>query len=80
MALTNCLKAAKQKEITTFIVSHRQHILDAVDKILVMVDGEAKFFGDRDEVLQKLKNPAENQIHGKGADQQIDPNNNRRLR
>ena len=73
-ALTNCLIGAKQKKITTFIVSHRQHILEAVDKILVMVNGEAKFFGPRDEVLQKLKNPSAGHIQDQKQNSQIDSN------
>lgn len=73
-ALTNCLMGAKKKKITTFIVSHRQHILEAVDKILVMVNGEAKFFGPRNEILQKLKNPAAAQVNAQQQNQQIDPN------
>jgi len=55
LALLNCLKMAKLKKTTVIIVSHRQQILAAVDKILVMVDGEAKFFGPRNEVLEQLQ-------------------------
>ena len=54
-ALLNCLKAAKARGVTVLIISHRQQILEAVDKILVLYDGEAKFFGERNEVLEKLK-------------------------
>ena len=54
-ALLNCLKAAKARKTTVFIVSHRQQILEGVDKILVLFEGEAKFFGPRNEVLEKLK-------------------------
>jgi PrtD family type I secretion system ABC transporter len=54
VALIKCLKMAKSKNITVLIISHRQQILEAVDKILVLCDGEAKFFGARDEVLKKL--------------------------
>jgi len=54
-ALVNCLKFAKEKKTTVLIISHRQQVLEAVDKILVLYDGEAKFFGLRDEVLEKLK-------------------------
>jgi ABC-type protease/lipase transport system fused ATPase/permease subunit len=55
LALLNCLKAAKAIGVTVFIVSHRQQILDAVDKILVLYEGEAKFFGEKNEVLAKLR-------------------------
>lgn len=76
LALTNCLKGAKDKKITTFIVSHRQHILDVVDKILVMVDGEAKFFGPRDEILQKLKTTSARKIHNQVNNKKIAPSGN----
>ena len=54
-ALFNCLKIAKSKNITTIIISHRQPILEAVDKVLVLFEGEAKFFGPKVEVLEKLR-------------------------
>lgn len=64
IALLNCLKAAKAQGITVVIISHRQQILEAVDKILVLFEGEAKFFGDKDEVLAKLagKSQTKNKI------------------
>ena len=55
VALALTLKQAKKQKITTIIISHRQNILQAVDKILVIHSGEAKIFGPRDEVLKKLQ-------------------------
>ena len=55
IALAMTLKLAKKQKITTIVISHRQNILAAVDKILVIHNGEAKIFGDRDEVLMKLQ-------------------------
>lgn len=55
VALAMTLKQAKKQKITTIIISHRQNILQAVDKILVIHSGEAKIFGPRDEVLKKLQ-------------------------
>jgi len=57
LALLNCLQAAKREKITVIIISHRQQILAAVDKILVLHDGEARLFGAKEEVLQKLQSP-----------------------
>ncbi len=54
IALAMALKNAKNKKITTIVISHRQNILQAVDKILVLHNGEAKIFGNRDDVLKKL--------------------------
>jgi PrtD family type I secretion system ABC transporter len=56
-ALASCLTNAKQRGITTIIISHRQQIIKNVDKILVLVGGEAKIFGDKKEVMKKLQIP-----------------------
>ena len=55
IALAMTLKQAKKQKITTIVISHRQNILQAVEKILVVHNGEAKIFGKRDEVLKKLQ-------------------------
>lgn len=54
-ALVYALKIAKKKQITTFVVSHRTAILDVVDKILVMHEGQIQFFDDKNKVLKKLE-------------------------
>lgn len=55
VALAMTLKQAKKNKITTIVISHRQNVLGAVEKILVVHGGEAKMFGPRDEVLKKLQ-------------------------
>jgi ATP-binding cassette subfamily C protein len=55
VALAMTLKQASRQKITTIVISHRQNVLGAVEKILVVHDGEAKIFGPRDEVLKKLQ-------------------------
>ncbi|MES9883509.1 MAG: type I secretion system permease/ATPase [Sedimenticola sp.] len=55
MALIQCLKNAKQLGITTVTIAHRPSVLQTVDKILVLQQGEAKLFGPRDEVISALK-------------------------
>lgn len=61
LALAMALKKAKENKITTIVISHRQNILQAVEKILVIHNGEAKMFGPRDEVLKNLQN-AKNEV------------------
>ena len=56
LSLKNALLAAKQKKITSLIISHRPNILEIVDKILFIENGEAKVFGEKNEVLEKMKN------------------------
>ena len=53
-ALANCLVEAKKRKITTIIISHRQQIIQNVDKILVLMNGEAKAFGAKEDVIKKL--------------------------
>jgi hypothetical protein len=38
------------------VIAHRQNVLAAVDRMLVMAEGKARSFGPKDEVLGKLGN------------------------
>jgi len=53
-ALLKTIQNAKQKQITTIIISHRPTILDNVDKILVIHEGEAKMFDEAHKVIANL--------------------------
>lgn len=53
-ALLVALEELKTKGITLVIITHRVQILPIIDLMLVLVDGEMKAFGPRDEVLQSL--------------------------
>lgn len=54
LALSNALARAKEKGITTIIISHRTSILNASDKILAIKDGMVALYGSREEVLEKM--------------------------
>lgn len=54
LALSNALARAKEKGITTIIISHRTSILNASDKILAIKEGMVALYGSRDEVLEKM--------------------------
>jgi ATP-binding cassette subfamily B protein/ATP-binding cassette subfamily C protein len=56
-ALVNTLMEIKARKVTVVVVAHRPNILRALDRILVMRDGEAKMFGPRDEVLARISQP-----------------------
>jgi ATP-binding cassette subfamily C exporter for protease/lipase len=68
-ALLKTLRALKARGTTIVVVSHRTSILDAVDLMLVLVDGQVKAFGQRDEILVVLggKPLAQAQASGPGA-------------
>lgn len=60
VALSKAILKAKEKQTTVIVISHRQSILNVVDKLLVIYDGEAKMFGARDEVLKELNKKPNN--------------------
>lgn len=53
-ALVTAINNAKKKGITTVIISHRPSILNAVDKILVLNDGQVEDFGTAAEIAAKF--------------------------
>jgi len=53
-ALVKALQGLKQRGATTIMITHKTSLLSAVDKILVLQNGEQALFGGRDEVLQQL--------------------------
>ncbi len=58
IALSQALSRAKERKITTVIISHRTSILSVADKILAIKDGAIALFGNRDEVLEKMNQAA----------------------
>ncbi|MFN7038073.1 MAG: type I secretion system permease/ATPase [Alphaproteobacteria bacterium] len=56
-ALVSALVNAKERKITSIIISHRPSILSCVDKILILQDGMVAAFGPRDEVLSRFSAP-----------------------
>ncbi len=53
-ALLHALRRLKQLGKTVIVVTHRSQVLQAVDKLLLLNDGQVVAFGPRDAVLQKL--------------------------
>lgn len=53
-ALLATIERAKKLKITTIIISHKPSILQFVDKILVLDQGEAKMFDEKSKVLNSL--------------------------
>jgi len=56
--LVESLLNIKSRGCTIVVITHRTMILQCVDKILVMKEGAAINFGDKQEVLSKLMGPA----------------------
>jgi PrtD family type I secretion system ABC transporter len=53
-ALSAAILACKARGAAVIIIAHRPSAIAHVDKLLMLVDGEARAYGPRDEVLQKL--------------------------
>jgi ATP-binding cassette subfamily C protein EexD len=58
MALQNALDALKEKNTTVIVISHRPGILNELDKILLMRNGQMVAFGPREEILKAPKQQA----------------------
>ena len=44
----------KKRGATTIIVAHRPSAIAFVDKLMLLIDGEVRAFGPRDEILKQL--------------------------
>lgn len=69
-ALLKALHALKARRATVVAITHRTTFLPAVDKLLVLTDGQATMFGPRDEVLARLAKANEQaraQLAARGA-------------
>lgn len=53
-ALVETVRHLKAAGKTVIFISHRLHILGVADRIMVLVDGEIRHYGPRDEVLAAL--------------------------
>ena len=67
-ALAKAVQNLKARQATTIIVAHRPSAIAMVDKLLLLVDGEIKTFGPRDEVLRQIA-PAQIATSGRPQNQ-----------
>lgn len=73
VALSNAILAAKQRGAAIVIVAHRPSAIAHVDRLLMLVDGEPRAYGPRDEVLAKIA-PGVAAIGGAKKTQETEPN------
>ena len=62
-ALATAMQQLHEEGVTVIIVSHRPALLRHVDQILVMREGTAQMYGERDDVLKALTQ--QNQLNQK---------------
>ncbi len=53
-ALVRAMQGAKQRGATIVVVAHRTTAIGSVDKLLLLVEGEVRAFGPREEVMKKI--------------------------
>ncbi|MBT7950572.1 MAG: ATP-binding cassette domain-containing protein, partial [Gammaproteobacteria bacterium] len=53
-ALLSAVKNLKEKGVTLVMIGHRPNVIQHVDKILVLRQGQVQDFGAREEVLARL--------------------------
>ena len=58
-ALVQTLLALKAQGTTILVITHRTSVLQAVDLMLLLVEGQVKAYGPRDEVLAALRGKAQ---------------------
>ncbi len=56
-ALLDALQHLKANRRTVILITHKTNILSAMDKLLVMAQGQVQGFGDRDEIFARLLAP-----------------------
>ncbi|WP_110631549.1 type I secretion system permease/ATPase [Salinicola salarius] len=53
-ALREAIEQLKAEGVTLFVISHRRSVLEHVDKLLVLKEGQVSLFGPRAQVLARL--------------------------
>lgn len=55
LALAQAVEGLKQRGATTVLITHRPSILNLVDNIMVLADGQIAAYGPRDKVLEHMR-------------------------
>jgi ABC-type protease/lipase transport system fused ATPase/permease subunit len=58
-ALAKAIESVKARGATVVVISHKISVFRAADKMLLMRDGRMEAFGPRDQILSRLRPPAE---------------------
>ncbi|MBC9247210.1 type I secretion system permease/ATPase [Paracoccus sp. 11-3] len=62
-ALSRAMALAKQNRITVIVVTQKYALLQDVDNIMLLADGQISMFGTRDQMLQRLSNRQQTAPH-----------------
>jgi ATP-binding cassette subfamily C exporter for protease/lipase len=69
-ALVNAVLTMKQQGSTVVLITHRTSVLRAVDRLMLLRDGQIQLFGPRDEVLAAITKANQEQLAQAQAAQQ----------
>ena len=61
-ALVQALMQARQRKATVVLITHKNSVLQAANKLLVMAEGRLVMFGPTQEVVQKLQQNQQQQV------------------
>lgn len=59
-ALARAIEHARQNRITVVVITQKPALLDVVDKVMLLTDGSIALFGERDVVMQRIRQDARN--------------------
>lgn len=74
-ALVQAIANAKERKITSILISHRPSILAFVDMIMILQDGAIVAYGPREEIMSKFAQPAKTTNAENGTDASKKKNN-----
>lgn len=57
-ALESAVQSLKARGATVFLITHRPNIINVVDRIILLRDGQVERYGSRDEILAYMKEPS----------------------
>ncbi len=58
-ALARAIEHARQNRITVVVITQKPALLDVVDKVMLLTDGSIALFGERDVVMQRIRQDAQ---------------------
>ena len=70
-ALLELIKRLKQSGVAVVAITHRNSLMPAVDKIVVLRDGQVSAYGPRDEVLNAMKQAVDKARASRAAARQL---------
>ncbi len=62
LALSQALSQLKQRGVTIIVVTHRANIIEQLDKLMILNDGQIGIYGDKDEVMDYIQQQGQRKV------------------